>query len=81
MRARQLVADWPLEDVSLGSKDHTVTTVAQRGGPEYREETRTEMRLVTLRGRGGQLVLIEGDFPRSALTEHLVESLEHAVAG
>lgn len=83
MRARKPVGEWALADVTVGAKAHTVTTIKHSsppGGadPLYRQETRTDMRLVSLRGRGGQPLLLECDFPRTALTEHLVDTISRA---
>src|SRR5918912_2887981 len=73
MRAGKALAEWPRTEVSVGSEGHTVQTTKQV--PDMMpDHTQTDMTLVTLRGRGGRPLLLEGDFPRGELTRHLVES-------
>jgi hypothetical protein len=79
MSAGRKVAEWPVAEVSIGAKQHEVsgtkTDMSPAHGPSHWS---ADMTLVALRGRGGQPLLLEGDFPRSALTRHLVESVREA---
>jgi hypothetical protein len=81
MSAGKKIGEWPVAEVSIGSKGHTVEVSKTHGDPAI-SPTRwsSDMVLVSLRGRGGQPLLLEGDFPKSALTTRLVESVKQAAA-
>ena len=81
MSAGKKVGEWPVTEVSIGSKGHTVEVSKSYGDPAVSPDRwSSDMVLVSLRGRGGQPLLIEGDFPKSELTTRLVEGVRQAAA-